>query len=114
MKKLAKNKWVDHMGHPLKMPKTFQQLAELVRTETFQSAKRAEDHVLYLQGLNKDRFGNRDSSFIGRRPTAMVMEDVIQQPVGNARQDIVRALADLGTANAKIAYSLMRALEGSK
>ena len=34
--------------------------------------------------------------------------------VFNARQDIVKALSEIGIANSKIAYSLMRALEFSK
>ena len=42
------------------------------------------------------------------------LNDSSVNTAANPRQDIVRALADLGQANAKITYSLMKALEVGK
>ena len=47
-----------------------------------------------------------------RRETMEQMQNVIHGKTNiNPRQDIISALAQLGQANAKIAYSLMKALE---
>lgn len=100
---------IDRDGMQIKMPKNRKELAELLDHQVTNAVRRvrcdAQDEVLYLQGMQSQRYIARNNM-----NTAANSVNVIT----NARPDIIHALADIGMANAKIAYSLMKALEGSK
>jgi hypothetical protein len=104
MKKIPK--LIDRNGMQIKMPKNREELAALLTKASSEERRQIEDHVLYLQG-RPSRMYSDINKFVSNGAAQEV------SPI-NGRQDIVKALADLGAANAKIAYSLMRALEGSR
>jgi len=100
-------KYVDSHGKPLKLPKTLREFSDSLSRAVGNARIRSQDEVLYLQGKQTSRYSQRND-VVGMTAAQNIGE------ITNARGDIVHALAEIVMANAKIAYSLMKALEVGK